>query len=161
VATRVIYALLGVVVCFAGLIMISSSHREIQFKRAFDKMTGLYLPTDEPPDVPLEKLVGTWNSGNYMGERYSITRKADGSFTATFDFRRRDTGPGPVPIVKVEGYWAVHGRSYSLYFTKSDLASWLKQPPEVMYITDYDATSVTFEGGLLENVGDKSFEYKP
>ncbi len=123
-------------------------------------MAGLFLPTDEPPDIPVEKLVGTWKSGNYTGEEYSITRKADGSFTATFDFRRRDTGPGPVAIVKLEGYWAVHHRSYSLYFTKSNLASWLKQPPTVMYITESDADSVTFSGGLFDSVDDKSVEYK-
>jgi hypothetical protein len=143
----------GVAACF--LLMLWDSYRWIQVEKDVDSTAWWLQGADPRPDVPMEKLVGTWETGNYVGDKYTITRKADGTFTATYDFRRHDTGlkgvqmDGLLPIVKVEGYWAVSGRSYSFYFTKSNLASWLKRPPEVMQITRFDTNSISFKGGKL------------
>ena len=117
-------------------------------------------PQDHPPAFApqMADLVGDWEGQENYGTTYTVTRRADGTFSESRD-SSRSSAPTQPPVIASEGRFAVDGTSYAFYYTKSGVPAWLNRPPTILTLHDCIATRLNFP--LAAGKGGRELKKQP
>jgi hypothetical protein len=96
-----------------------------------------------PVQVTTKDLVGKWTGKESWGNRFTITRRPDGTFSEVWDTSKSDA-PHTPPSIRAEGYWNFEESRYARYYTKSSESGWINSPPEIIAITKVTPTELDY-----------------
>lgn len=141
---RFLYFLLGVAfTCTTySVFVLWNAYHEFQVEQLKLKIENL-LPSQKKLELSSKDLVGTWHGEESWGNRYTIIRQGDGTFSEVYDTSHGDV-PWRPPVVKSKGCWSFTGLQYAYYYTQSTELSLVGHGPWIRSITPTNHTEFTY-----------------
>jgi len=142
---RVLYCMLGIMIATAilGYLALRNADDFPIIQKDAPQENPEKSSSNQSQPIARDSLTGTWSGKESWGTTHIITRNADGSFLEDTDSRHADVPHDP-STVHSEGYWALAGRYYSYYYTKSSDPSFISRPPIIVEIAMKSDTEISY-----------------